>query len=184
MKKEIYISLLLPFAFAQGILAQTSPHKPTPNWKVYHNIQRDYKLLETTINQQKFPFPVTMGYRIKAELKDVYRLAIFESRPRFRQEFTLSLPTLITFQLQPDTTGYNSDAVHFVLKMKDSVFVITSVNNHREQYGKQSRVIFTLENPYLIAKTKTLLHNICRDNDRRRKLYEITKRERTYCPPY
>lgn len=174
MKKILYIILLL-FARTQDVPAQTSQYS-----KASRPITRDYKLLEATINRQKFPFPVTMSYRIRAELKEVYRLAIFESRPRFRQEYTMSLPALVTFRLQPDTTGHHPDAVHFVLKMKDSVFVVASLNNRREQYGKQLRVIFTLESPYLIAEAESLLNNICRDNERRRKLYEAKKLEETY----
>jgi hypothetical protein len=145
-----------------------------------NNIRRDYSMLANTINRQKFPFPPTMGYRITAKLKDGYRLVISESRPHFRHEFTLWLPGLVRFTLMPDTTGYNKDAVHFVLQTKDSVLVETSVNGHSSQYVRRPWAVFTLENPHLIAKTEVLLTNICYDNDRRKKWNEAKKLEETY----
>lgn len=151
-----------------------------PASKYPDDIRKDYTMLENTINRQKFPFPATMGYRITAELKDDSRLAISEFRPRSSQEYTLWLPGLDRFKLLLDTTGYNKEAVHFVLKMKDSVLVTTSVNNHREKHAKQPWATFTLENPHLIAEAETLLTNICRDNYRRKKWNEAKKLEETY----
>lgn len=143
-------------------------------------IQKDYKMLESIINQQKFPFPATMGYRIKATLKNIDKLTILESRPNSVREYTLKLHRLQKFTLLPDTTGYNKDAVHFVLKMKDSVLVASTNNNHKTQYTKQRRVTFTLGNPHLIAEAETLLTNIRRDNDRREKWNETKKLQATY----
>lgn len=57
-----------------------------------------------------------------------YRMTVSEFRPHFIQEYTLSLRDLVRFTLFPDTSGYNKDAVHFVLQTKDSVLMETSVN--------------------------------------------------------
>src|SRR5690606_20358278 len=108
------------------------------------------------INRQKFPFPPAKGRYIKAELKKPDRLTILESRPGVVQEYTLLLHQLQKFTLLPDTTGHHKDAVHFVLKLKDSVLVASTINNQKAQHTRQSRVIFTLENPYLIAEAETL----------------------------
>jgi hypothetical protein len=161
-------------------LIQLLPQKASPVSKYSDNIRRDFQLLEATINQQKFPFPATMGYRITAALKDMDRLTIYESRPHFVQEYTLLLHRLEKFTLLPDTTGYNQDALHFVLKMKDSVLVASAQKNHRTKYSKQPWAIFTLENPHLIAKTEVLLTNICRDNYNRKKWNEAKKLEETF----
>jgi hypothetical protein len=59
-------------------LMQLVPQEASPVSKYPDNIRKDYKMLEYTINQQKFPFPAVMGYRITAKLKDYYRLTVAE----------------------------------------------------------------------------------------------------------
>jgi hypothetical protein len=72
----------------------------------------------------------------------------------------------------PDTTGHEKDAVHFILKMRDSVHVEATNGDNQTKYTQRKNVAFTLENPSLIAKTEALLNNICRDNYRWQRLRE------------
>lgn len=144
------------------------------------DIRIDYMMLEATINQQKFPFPPTMRYSIHATLKDNHFLEISESRPHMYQSYTVSLKSILSIDKIQDTTGNEKDAVHFILKMKDSVHVETTDENNNTKYTRRKNVAFTLESPYLIAKTEALLNNICKDNYRRERLREARFLEKTY----
>jgi hypothetical protein len=145
-----------------------------------YDVRKDYRMLEVTINQQKFPFPPKMGYSIHATLKDNYFLEISESRPDMYKSYTVSLKSILSINKIPDTTGNNKNAVHFILKMKDSVHVETTDGDNHTKYARRNNVTFTLESPYLIAKTEALLNNICRDNYRRERLREARILEKTY----
>lgn len=144
------------------------------------DIRIDYIMLEATINEQQFPFPPTMRYSIHATLKDNYFLEISESRPDMYQSYTVCLKSILSIDKIPDTTGNVNDAVHFILKMRDSVFVETTDDNNHTRYARRNNVTFTLESAYLIAKTEALLNNICRDNYRWKRLREAQILEETY----
>jgi hypothetical protein len=144
------------------------------------DIRIDYMMLEATINQQKFLLPPKMRYSIHATLKDNYFLKISESRPDMYQSYTVCLKSILSINKIPDTTGNEKNAVHFILKMRDSVHIETTDGDNHTKYIQQKNVAFTLEGPSLIAKTEALLNNICRDNYRWQRLREARILEETY----
>lgn len=186
------ILLLLVTAFTQPVSAQipkTTLLQPMNSiqsrvadtadvGKKSDDIRRTYRMLVYAINRQRFSYP--SSHSIRATLKDHYYLTLSEFRAGMLQTYTISLRNILTFSKIPDSTGLDNEAVHLVLKMKDSVRIEMSGAKTLPSDARSVQVIFTLANPDLIAEAEALLSTICRDNYWTRKVQEAKIIEETY----